>query len=206
MTTLIDYIKGSTGLDENTIAPVIDSMISAIANLVRNGESVKLEGLGTFKIIDKPDREGRNPRTGEPTIFKASRRVKLGFSKNFVDSIQPGFVPEAEAETYLIENPEAIAEMPSAISADLLPQSPYFTSAPAPESVPEPPPIPAELLNQVKSQLELMWQIKAPDDSFVQVPTNDLPGWGVTPTTPIYSPATGWQLAGKIPELAGIVI
>jgi hypothetical protein len=50
-----------------------------------------------------------------------------------------------------------------------------------------------------------VWNIKAPDESFVEVETNDLASWGVTVTTPIYSPETGWLLAGNIPELTGLL-
>ena len=228
MTTLTDYIKNSTGFGESTIATVMDSATNFLANSLRNGESVRLEGLGTFKIIDKPDRPGRNPRTGQPILFKASRRIKLAFSKSFIDSIQfdsnadlnPG--KAIDETSYVLENPEALPEMPTAISPDLLPQSPYFAQLPEAIPLPEtttqpvapslaqspsaPPPIPIELLTQSQAQLELMWQIKAPDNSFVEVPTADLTNWGVTANTPIYSPATGWQLAGKVPELAGIVV
>ncbi len=188
MTTLTDYIKNSTGFGESTIAAVTNSTIAFLATSLRSGESVRLEGLGTFKVIDKPERQGRNPRTGESITFKASRRTKLAFSKTFIDSIQPDSLVEADI------NPEVLPEMPTAISPDLLPQSPST-----------PPPIPIELLTRSQAQLELMWQIKAPDNSFVEVPSGDLTNWGVTANTPIYSSATGWQLAGKVPELAGIV-
>ncbi|MCC3459794.1 MAG: HU family DNA-binding protein [Oscillatoriales cyanobacterium] len=174
MTPLTDYVKNSTGFGESTIAAVMSSAISFITTSLRSGEEVKIENLGIFKITDKPERQGRNPRTGEPTTFKASRKPKLSFSKNFVGSIQPDPAVEVAVETATV-----------AVSF---------------------PPIPADLLVDVKAQLEFMWQIKAPDNSFVEVPSSELTNWGVTANTPIYSPATGWKLAGKVPELVGIVV
>jgi nucleoid DNA-binding protein len=174
MTTLTDYVKNSTGFGESTIAAVLDSAIAFVSTSLRNGESVKMEDLGIFKITDRPERPGRNPRTGEEVTFKASRKPKLSFSKSFVGSIQPD---------------------PAVASA----------VEPATVATVSPPPIPADLLGEQKAQLELMWQIKAPDNSFVEVASSDLVKWGVTANTPIYSVATGWKLAGSIPELASMV-
>ncbi len=189
-TTLTDHVKASTGFAESTIAAVVDSIKIFLSTSLRNGEEVKLEGLGTFKIADKPERQGRNPRTGETMTFKASRKAKLIFSKSFLTSIQPDpnavVLPAYEDEP----TPIPIAVIPP-IPTDLMP-SPMVI-----------PPIPTDLLPSAIP--ELMWQIKAPDDSFIQVATSELAGWGVTATTPVYSPATGWKLAGKVPELAGIV-
>lgn len=182
MTTLTDYVKASTGFTESTIAAVTNSTITFLSANLRNGEEARLEGLGSFKVIDKPERPGRNPRTGETITLKPSRKPKLTFSKSFLTSIQPdpnAVVPATVESTPTI--PVAVASVIPPIPADLLP--PTATAVP----------------------VELIWQIKAPDDSFIEVATSELSGWGVTATTPIYSPTTGWKLAGKVPELAGIV-
>ena len=209
MTSLTDYVKKSTGFSETTIETLILSALEFIIASVKNGENLRIDGLGYFKIIDKPDRPGRNPRTGELITFGASRRTKFIFSRSFIDSIQPDFDTDTELEGAIERNPYEISEaqplpeMTLAIPANLLPG--FSTSA----SANTPPPIPLELIQSSAVAMplpELMWQIKAPDNSFVEVPTIDLTNWGVTPFTPVYSPGTGWQLAGKIPELAGIVV
>ncbi|MEG3840484.1 HU family DNA-binding protein [Microcoleus sp. herbarium14] len=184
MTTLTDYVKASTGFAESTIAAVMNSATAFFSTSLRNGEEVKLEGLGTFKVTDKPERPGRNPRTGETITIKPSRKPKLTFSKSFLTSIQPD--PNAVVAPAIIESTSTIPVTVAAI---------------------EIPPIPADLLpsTAVATVPELSWQIKAPDGSFIEAATSELSGWGVTATTPVYSPATGWKLAGKVPELAGIV-
>ncbi len=184
MTTLTDYVKASTGFTESTIAAVMNSATTFLSTNLRNGEEAKLEGLGTFKVTDKPERPGRNPRTGETITLKASRKTKLTFAKSFLTSIQP------DPNAVVAPTPDSSAMIPP-IPAEKM-QTPMVI-----------PPIPADLLPPTIP--ELLWQIKAPDDSFIQVATSELSGWGVTATTPVYSPATGWKLAGKVPELAGIV-
>lgn len=182
MTTLVEHVKASTGFTESTVTAVMNSATAFLSTRLRNGEEARLEGLGTFKVIDKPERPGRNPRTGKTITLKASRKPKLTFAKSFLTSIQPD--PNAVVPVQV----ESAPTVPVAVAIEI-------------------PPIPADLLPPTATAAvpELLWQIKAPDDTFVQVATSELSGWGVTATTPIYSPATGWKLAGKVPELAGIV-
>ncbi|MDQ2096771.1 MAG: HU family DNA-binding protein [Tychonema bourrellyi B0820] len=214
MISLVDHVKISTGFSEGTIATVIDSVVVFLAKSLRAGEPVKLEGLGAFKIIDKPEREGRNPRTGEATIFKAARRTKLVLSKNFLASIQPdplaASVPELSA-------PVTIPPFP--VTPEIVPMPAPVTIPPFPPEMPAPVTIPPELSASVtvpsfpmphpqslpQNKPGDLWKIKAPDDSFIEVPSGELSDWGVTKTTPVFSSPTGWQLAGKVPELAGIV-
>ena len=212
MMSLVDNVKVSTGFSESTIATVIDSVVVFLAKSLRAGEPVKLEGLGTFKIIDKPEREGRNPRTGEPTIFKAARRTKLVLSKNFLASIQPdplaASMLELPAPVTIPPFPMPDAQFPMPIPPFPMPDAQF--PMPAPVTIPPfpmpnaqfPMPHPQSL---PQNEPGTLWRIKAPDDSFVEVPKNELTDWGVTKTTPVFSTGTGWQLAGKVPELAGIV-
>ena len=175
MTTLTDYVKASTGFTESTIVAVTNSTIAFLSSNLRNGEEARLEGLGSFKVTDKPERPGRNPRTGETITLKPSRKPKLTFSKSFLTSIQPD--PNAVVPAAVESTPIPAAVIPP-IPADLMPLPMVI------------PPIPTDLLPPAIP--ELLWQIKAPDDSFIQVATSELSGWGVTATTPVYSPATGW--------------
>lgn len=157
MTALTDYIKKSTGFSDSTIAELMISALEFIINSVQSGENLKIDGLGYFKIVDKPDRDGRDPRTGEPTTFKASRRTKFVFSKSFIDSIQPdfdGLETGTGIEGAIDErNPydsevQPLPEMPLAIPANLLPQYiPNLSENLAPAHTP--PPIPTELLMQL---------------------------------------------------------
>ena len=52
---------------------LVDSIFKEIGEALINGEEVKFAGLGTFKILDKPARIGRNPKTGETAIVSARR-------------------------------------------------------------------------------------------------------------------------------------
>jgi len=212
MTILTDYVQTATGLSESTITAVHRSTIAFISNSLRNGEFAKVEQLGIFKNIDKPERNGRNPRTGQPATFKASRRVKLVFGKNFVASIQSGFVGQISEEKADEKDSDSssldlttIPEMPSDLTAEFMPQSPYFMQLP--ESVTTVSEDPALLPESTETivQTQPMWKIQTPDGSFIEVLTSDLKSWGVKELTPVYSLSTGWKLASQVPELAGLI-
>ncbi|MEG4587251.1 HU family DNA-binding protein [Microcoleus sp. MOSTC5] len=182
-----------------TFREVISSVISSLGT----GESIKIEGFGTFSLIEKPEREGRNPKTGELTIYKPTRRPKITFDKKFLERVySSGTAPETSPETTSATAPVATpATTPAPAATPAV--TPAVTPVAAPTAPVLPPPIPADLI--AASQPPMLWQIKAPDNSFVEVSSNELPNWGVGANTPIYSAATGWKLAGQVPELVGIV-
>ena len=49
-------------------------VFAALADALERGEAVKLSGFGNFQLRDKPQRPGRNPKTGEK-IKIAARKV-----------------------------------------------------------------------------------------------------------------------------------
>ena len=55
----------------------LDCMISSITKALKKGENVTLTGFGTFKVVKRKARKGRNPRTGEAIKIKASKAPKF---------------------------------------------------------------------------------------------------------------------------------
>jgi DNA-binding protein HU-beta len=44
-------------------------------------------GFGSFKVVDKPAREGRNPQTGQPMQIPARKAVKFTPGKKFKEAV-----------------------------------------------------------------------------------------------------------------------
>ena len=174
-------------------------VISSVVASLESGKDIKIEGFGTFSLVEKPERQGRNPRTGQPTTYKPTRRPKITFDKKFLERVYAG--PSASETS--TETTSVIAPVASPTTNPAPVAAPALTPVAAPAAPVLPPPIPAELLTA--SAPPIIWQIKAPDGSFIEVPSQDLSKWGVGANTPIYSAATGWKLAGSIPELVGLV-
>jgi nucleoid DNA-binding protein len=88
-------IAEKSGLTKKQAAAVLDAMNDVIAQqLAKNGPGeVTIPGLVKLNVVEKPavpEREGVNPFTKEPTIFKAkpaSRAVKARPVKALKDAI-----------------------------------------------------------------------------------------------------------------------
>ena len=59
---------------------MIDAVTLAIADSLGRGEKVTLVGFGTFDVLEKKARQGRNPQTGEALNIPAKKvpRFKAG--------------------------------------------------------------------------------------------------------------------------------
>ncbi|MBA2656644.1 MAG: integration host factor subunit alpha [Tatlockia sp.] len=54
---------------------MVEQFYETLRNALENGKSIKLSGFGNFTLRDKPQRPGRNPKTGEEIPVVARRVV-----------------------------------------------------------------------------------------------------------------------------------
>lgn len=62
---LAELLFDSVGLNKREAKDMVEAFFEVIRDALENGESVKLSGFGNFQLRDKPQRPGRNPKTGE---------------------------------------------------------------------------------------------------------------------------------------------
>ena len=60
---------------------LIDDLVDLIAAHLKNGERVKIAGLGILQVRNRAARSGRNPATGEPIQIRASKKVAFRVTK-----------------------------------------------------------------------------------------------------------------------------
>jgi DNA-binding protein HU-beta len=60
---------------------VLAGLVAAVMRNLANGDKVRLTGLGTLQVRDRPARMGRNPATGEAIEIQASRKVTFSAAK-----------------------------------------------------------------------------------------------------------------------------
>lgn len=65
----------------------VNTMFDEIAKSVAAGDEARIDSFGTFKSVDKSERAGRNPRTGEPITIAAHKAVVFKAAKAFKDSM-----------------------------------------------------------------------------------------------------------------------
>ena len=65
---------------------IIDDLLKSLKlNLRKN--SLNLKNLGTFKVIEKKERYGRNPKTGEIHLINSRKSVSFTASKKLIKKI-----------------------------------------------------------------------------------------------------------------------
>lgn len=62
---LADIVSEKVGLNGREAKDMVEACFEEISSALERGEHVKLSGFGHFQLRDKPQRPGRNPKTGE---------------------------------------------------------------------------------------------------------------------------------------------
>ena len=78
-------IEGSTQKD---IKIVVESVFETITEALVAGDKVAIPGFGTFEVVDRAARKGRNPKTGEEITIEASKSPKFKASKALKDAVK----------------------------------------------------------------------------------------------------------------------
>ena len=66
----------------------VDCMVSSITKALKKGQDVALTGFGTFKVVKRKARKGRNPNTGEVINIKAIRAPKFTPGKTLKEAVK----------------------------------------------------------------------------------------------------------------------
>ncbi|MBQ8294149.1 MAG: integration host factor subunit alpha [Alphaproteobacteria bacterium] len=82
-----DRLRERFGLTTADAYKMVDVIFDEIRESLINGEEVKFAGFGSFKILDKNARMGRNPKTGEAALITARRVATFRPSTEFRDRV-----------------------------------------------------------------------------------------------------------------------
>lgn len=61
----------SIGISKNLSKKVLDGLIESLTEIIIQKNKLNLKNIGSFKIIEKKERIGRNPKTGEEVPITA---------------------------------------------------------------------------------------------------------------------------------------
>src|SRR4026208_2055498 len=74
---LADLLFEKVGLNKREAKDMVESFFEEVRIALESSDGVKLSGFGNFQLRDKPQRPGRNPKTGEEIPITARRVVTL---------------------------------------------------------------------------------------------------------------------------------
>lgn len=85
---LVDRLHKKAGLSSKAATEnFLDSTISVLTEALAQGEQISFMGFGSFKVTERSERKGRNPRTGEECLIPASKAVKFTVGKNLKEAV-----------------------------------------------------------------------------------------------------------------------
>ncbi len=86
-TQLVTALSEAMGADKKTANAALDALSDIVTREVAAGGTVTLPGLGKVVCRARPERQVRNPATGEQIAKPADKVVKFTIAKALKDSV-----------------------------------------------------------------------------------------------------------------------
>ena len=84
---LVKSVQESAELPKNLSKGVVEFLFEIMKKTLQNGEPVMISGFGKFSVMDKKERRGRNPKTGERMMLGPRRVVTFKSSPVLRDKV-----------------------------------------------------------------------------------------------------------------------
>lgn len=76
-TELVNAIAEKSGLTKADAKKAFEATLEAMTEAMAKGDKISLIGFGTFSVVEKAARQGRNPRSNEVITIPARKTVKF---------------------------------------------------------------------------------------------------------------------------------
>ncbi|MDO4328154.1 MAG: HU family DNA-binding protein [Lachnospiraceae bacterium] len=86
-TELIAAVAEKAEISKKDAEKALKAFTDVVAEELVKGEKVQLVGFGTFEVSERAEREGRNPKSGEPMTIAASKSPKFKAGKALKDMV-----------------------------------------------------------------------------------------------------------------------
>ncbi|MDI9364787.1 MAG: HU family DNA-binding protein [Flavobacterium sp.] len=78
---LIAQLSEDAGITKTQANAVLDSFTATVTKTLKKGDKVTLVGFGTFSVVERKARIGRNPQTGAAIKIKKKKVAKFKAGK-----------------------------------------------------------------------------------------------------------------------------
>lgn len=86
-TELINVVKEKTGLSKKDAEQAVNAVLDTVTEELVKGEKVQIVGFGTFEVRSRSARQGRDPRTNQPSTIAASKSPAFKAGKAFKEAV-----------------------------------------------------------------------------------------------------------------------
>lgn len=87
---LVSAIAAKSELSKKNAEKALKAFEEAVTEELIDGGKVQLVGFGTFEVVERSAREGRNPQTGDVISIPASKSPKFKVGKALKDAVNQG--------------------------------------------------------------------------------------------------------------------
>lgn len=84
---LVAAIAAEAGLTKADAQKALEAGVKVVSEALVKGESVQLIGFGTFAVVERAERNGVNPATGQAITIAAKKVVKFKAGKALADKL-----------------------------------------------------------------------------------------------------------------------
>ncbi len=87
-TEFVDAVAKTAGVTKTDATKVVAAAIEVVTKSLKKGNSVQITGFGTFDVVKRAARNGRNPATGKTMKIAASKAPKFKAGKVLKDAVK----------------------------------------------------------------------------------------------------------------------
>jgi len=84
---LVKSVAQKAGIKQKEAESAVDAFVEAITGAVKEGDEVKIPGFGSFVVVERAPRQGKNPQTGEPIEIPARKAVVFRAGKGLKSAV-----------------------------------------------------------------------------------------------------------------------
>ena len=82
------------------VEKILEVIFSQISEALSKGDNVEIRGFGTYKIIKRKARIGRNPKNSQPVQIPKKNAIRWKMSKIFFNRLNKSFTDDKISDTY----------------------------------------------------------------------------------------------------------
>lgn len=87
-TELISAMAEKAEISKKDAEKALTAFTNVVADVLVDGDKVAITGFGTFEVVERAERQGRNPATGETITIASSKSPKFKAGKALKDAVK----------------------------------------------------------------------------------------------------------------------
>ena len=87
-TEFIEAVAKEADATKAAAGQVVNAVITVIEKSLKKGNAIQITGFGTFDVIKRAARKGRNPATGKEIKIAASKAPRFKAGKALKDAVK----------------------------------------------------------------------------------------------------------------------